>query len=336
MLAVYALNEIAKKRFGKLFDACTPEEQEIVLGAFRFGNFNSESMNIKEIAYKLMSLRESMSAFIMSGNLRESLGFEGYGEALARRWIVPDQEGSGMIQVSNHLGTVAEMRQLAEEYIAEEECTFCHKIGGECKCQKCPDCKKANCTCESLGEGKGNVLPWTTQTKGSETFHYDDKGKRRKGPAPKEAPAKKAPVEPSGETEFFTRKDWKVDRPVSARESTHNAATAHAFRPSLTLTEIATMGLGNPDRLGTPPAQPSVSQPPQPTAQPTTASPAHTQPVNVGSNVRVVQDGKTYVGRISAVKSDGKFSISFGDEKPAVLRDYDKTEVTPVADAVTK
>ena len=227
-----------------------------------------ESMNIKEIAYKLMALRESMSAFILTGKLRESIGFEGYGEALARRWIVADQEGSGMVQVSNNLGTVAEIRLLAEEYLKEEECTFCHKSGDECKCQKCPDCKKANCKCESLS---------------------------------------------------------------SVAESAHLVATAHAFRTKPSLNEIATMGLGNPDRLGTPPTQPSVSQPPAPTQQPTTASPAHTQPVNVGSNVRVVQDGKTYVGRISAVKSDGKFSISFGGpEQPAVQRDYDKTEVTPV------
>ena len=231
-------------------------------------------MNIKEIAYKLMALRESMSAFILTGALRESIGFEGYGEALARRWIVADQEGSGMVQVSNNLGTVAEIRLLAEEYLKEEECTFCHKSGDECKCQKCPDCKKANCKCESLS----NVA-----------------------------------------------------------ESAHLVATAHAFRTKPSLNEIATMGLGNPDRLGTPPTQPSVSQPPAPTQQPTTASPAHTQPVNVGSNVCVVQDGKTYVGRISAVKSDGKFSISFGGpEQPAVQRDYDKTEVTPVADAAVK
>jgi len=229
-------------------------------------------MNIKEIAHKLMTLRESTASFIMSGKLREELGFDGYKASLANGWIVPDQEGSGMVQITNHLGTIAEIRQLSEEFTKEEgkECTFCHKVGGECVCKKCPDCKKANCTCENLRECA-------------------------------------------------------------------MIAQAHACRTKATLTEIATMGLGNPDRQGTPQAQPNTgSTPPQPTAQPTTASPSNTQPVNVGSNVRIVQDGKTYVGRISAVKSDGKFSISFGNEKPAVLRDYDKTEVTPVADAVTR
>lgn len=223
-------------------------------------------MNIKEIAHKLMALREGMSAFIMSGQLREQLGFDGYGEALARRWIVADQEGSGMVQVTNALGTVAEMRQLAEEFLKEEgeECTFCHKKGSECTCTKCPECKKANCKCESL------------------------------------------------------------------RESAI-VAQAHAFRNRPTLTEIATMGLGNPDRLGTPSAQPSVNTPPPSS----TATASRKEPVNVGSSVRVVQDGKSYVGRIAAVKSDGKFEVSFGGpDKPAVQRDYDQTEVTPVGEEV--
>jgi len=282
-------------------------------------------MNIKEIAYKLMALRESMSAFILTGKLRESIGFDGYGEALARRWIVPDQEGSGMVQVSNHLGTVAEIRQLAEDYIKEEECTFCHKSGDECKCKKCPDCKKANCTCDSACESRidEKVMSYTTFTKGNEKYHYNDRGEYVKGEAKKEDRDRSSPV--------------ASNEPKKAKsESAHFIATSHAFRPKLMLNEIATMGLGNPDRLGTQPSAMAASQPLEPTQQPTVATPAHKEPVNIGSSVRVVQDGKTYVGRISAVKSDGKFSISFGADKPAVQRDYDKTEVTPVADAVTK
>ena len=231
-------------------------------------------MNIKEIAHKLMALREGMAAFIMSGQLREELGYEGYGEALARRWIMADQEGSGMVQITNHLGTVAEIRQLSEEYLREEgkECTFCHKKGSECACKKCPTCKESNCTCESV------------------------------------------------------------------RESASIIAQSHAMRQKMSLREIATLGLGNPERTGTPPTLPSVSQPSSPASTPasTTAAPPREQAVNVGSSVRIVQDGKTYVGRIDAVKSDGKFSISFGGERPAVDRTYDKTEITPVADAVTK
>jgi hypothetical protein len=226
-------------------------------------------MNIKEIASKLIALRERMSAFIMSGELREQLGYEGYGEALRRHWITPDQEGSGMITLTNNLGTVAEMRQLAEEFVKEEgkECMFCHKKDGECTCKKCPDCGKANCACESLRE-------------------------------------------------------------------TALLAQAHAQRSKLSLREIATMGLGNPDRLGTQPAQPNVGQTPAPNPPAsTTAAPPVQQPMNVGANVRVVQDGKTYVGRVSAVNPDGKFQISFGPDRPAVDRTYDKTEVTPVADA---
>jgi hypothetical protein len=229
-------------------------------------------MNIKEIAHKLIALREGMAAFIMSGQLREELGYEGYGEALARRWIMADEEASGMVQITNHLGTVAEMRQLSEEFVKEEgeECEFCHKKGKECTCTKCSDCGKANCKCESVREAA--IL-----------------------------------------------------------------AQAHAARPRLNLREIATMGLGNPDRQGTPPAQPNVDQPLSPTAQPTTATPARTEPVNIGSSVRVVQDGKSYVGLIKAVGQDGKFEVSFGGpDKPPVARTYDKSEVTPVTNAVQK
>jgi hypothetical protein len=52
--------------------------------------------------------------------------------------------------------------------------------------------------------------------------------------------------------------------------------------------------------------------------------------VNVGSDVKVVQDGREYVGKVSQVKPDGKVAVSFAGEKPAAARDYDNTEITPV------
>lgn len=96
-------------------------------------------MNINEIAKKLLELREKrMTSFIMSGELREALGFDGYGEALRRRWIMADEQGSGMVTVTNHLGTVNEIRQLAQE------CT-CKGCGdGDCTCK----CKDGKCTCK--------------------------------------------------------------------------------------------------------------------------------------------------------------------------------------------
>ena len=237
-----------------------------------------ESMNIKEIAAKLTEMRETrMTAFIMSGQLREELGFDGYAEALRRRWIQADEDMSGMIQVSNNLGVIAEMKALALEYAEEsaKPCMMCHKDGKGCTCTKCKDCGKANCTCESLRESA--IL-----------------------------------------------------------------SVAHANRTKQTLAEIATYGLGRqPDNVGSPivglgaqSAQPASPASPAPIQRPNpSASPANPQVMGVGADVSIVQDGKTYVGKVSQVKPDGKMQISFGGEKPSAVRDYDKSEVAPLADA---
>ena len=237
-------------------------------------------MNIKEIASKLIGIRENkMSSFIMSGQLREELGFEGYGEALRRRWIMADMEGSGMIQITNHLGTVAEMRELAEEFAKEckDRCGSCGK--NKCGCSgRCDSCKGEKCTC-------------TNESK----------------------------------------------QPVS--ESAH-LAVAHAMRTKQTLDEIATLGLGRqPDSAGTPvaglgatsaPAAPAAGAP---ISRPDPASPTRPQSLDIGTDVNVVENGKTYAGKVSQVKPDGKVRISFGGEKPSAERDYDKSEVTPLANA---
>lgn len=230
-------------------------------------------MNIKEIAAKLLKLREErMTAFIMTGQLREELGFEGYSEALRNRWIQPDEEGSGMITITNNLGKVAEMRELAHQYAQEckDRCGSCGK--NKCACDgRCDACKGEKCTCES------------------------------------------APV----------------------RESA-SFALAHASRTKMTLAEAATLGLGHQsDTAGTPIV--GISQQSTPTApaaisKPDPAAPNRPQALSIGSDVRVVENGKTYVGKVSQVKPDGKMQISFGGEKPATIRDYDKSEVSPAAD----
>jgi hypothetical protein len=276
----------ARKKFGKSMQDLTAEEQEELKKAFKSGEFarkEEESMNIKEIAHKLMALREGMSAFILSGQLREELGFDGYKEALNRRWIMADQEGSGMTQITNHLGAVAEMRQLAEEFVKEEkdgeECTFCHKKGCDCTCEKCPECKKANCTCEGVSESQiaEKVMSWTTFTRGNEKYHYDDRGAHQKGEAPKERRNEASPVI-AGDAKKPKRKWWHS-------ESAHFLAQAHAFRTKPGLNEIATMGLGNPDRLGTPPAQPTTSTPAP--AAPPAAAPAAQKAADVAGVMEV-------------------------------------------------
>ena len=233
-------------------------------------------MNIKEIAAKLLKLREErMTAFIMTGQLREELGFEGYSEALRQRWIQPDEEGSGMITITNNLGKVAELRELAHQYAQEckDRCGSCGK--NKCACDgRCDSCKgeKCTCACEST-------------------------------------------------------------QPV--REAA-NYALAHAGRTKMTLAEAATLGLGHQqDQAGMPIV--GISQQTAPTApasinKPDPAAPSRPQTLSIGSDVRVVENGKTYVGKVSQVKPDGKMQISFGGEKPATIRDYDKSEVSPAAD----
>jgi hypothetical protein len=331
--ALLTVEMAARKKFGKSMKDLTAEEQEELKKAFQSGEFaqkKEESMNIKKIAHTLIALREGMSAFIMSGTLREELGFEGYGEALKRGWIQPDQESSGMVTITNNLGTVAEMRQLAEEYLREDnKCPKCGSGMEYCKCEKCPKCKHVECTCEGTNEShSGNVMSFSTFIKGNTKYHYNEKGDYVAGEAPRDRREEASPVTPKEPVQV--KKPWYSESNDSAP-----LAQMHAFRTKLSLREISTMGIGNPERQATMPAQPSVRGTTTPTSQPP-AAPGRQEPVNVGSNVRIVQDGKTYVGRIDAVKSDGKYTISFGGERPPVDRTYDKTEVTPVTDTVTK
>jgi hypothetical protein len=77
--------------------------------------------------------------------------------------------------------------------------------------------------------------------------------------------------------------------------------------------------------MASPSAEPSST-----TAEAPQPSPERAGKVNVGSDVKVVQDGREYVGKVSQVKPDGKVAVSFAGEKPAAARDYDNTEITPV------
>ena len=118
-------------------------------------------MSINEIAKKLLDLRETrMTGFIMAGVLREELGFEGYGEALRRRWIEADMEQSGMVTITNNLGKVDEIRQLAAE--CKDKCGTCGKAS--CKCDgRCDSCNGDKCTCESQKPAQEAI---------SETAHF--------------------------------------------------------------------------------------------------------------------------------------------------------------------
>lgn len=227
-------------------------------------------MTINEIAQRILTLRETrMTGYIMAGVLREELGFEGYGEALRRRWIEADMEQSGMVTITNNLGMVEEIRKLANE---AKKC--CCK-DGKCEC----GCKDGKCTCESV-----------------------------------------APV----------------------KEDAHFLASSHAYRTHQPIQEVATLGLG---RTGDAPAAPVPGLGAQSAAAPTQhtppqaanpATPARTQPVGIGQDVAVVENGKQYVGKVSKTLPDGKFEISFAGEQPPVRRSYDRTEVSASAPAAAQ
>ncbi|MGV0949095.1 MAG: hypothetical protein ACOYB3_00175 [Azonexus sp.] len=101
-----------------------------------------------------------MTGFIMAGVLREELGFEGYGEALRRRWIEADMDQSGMVTISNNLGVIESIRQLAAE--CKDKCGTCGKAS--CKCDgRCDSCNGDKCTCEAQKPAQEAV---------SETAHF--------------------------------------------------------------------------------------------------------------------------------------------------------------------
>lgn len=90
-------------------------------------------MKINQVAKTILDLREGrQSSILMQGELRSAIGAEGFAEAVNRGWVVPDVEGgSGMLNVTSHLGVIDEMRQLAESQDEGHDCDELKK-GEEC------------------------------------------------------------------------------------------------------------------------------------------------------------------------------------------------------------
>jgi hypothetical protein len=71
-------------------------------------------MNLREIAKIVLEKRNQMSPIIMLGEMQRLLGAEGFMEALRRGWLIPEHS-TGMMQVSNQLQRVEEMRAVLED-----------------------------------------------------------------------------------------------------------------------------------------------------------------------------------------------------------------------------
>ena len=189
-------------------------------------------MSINEIAKKILHLRETkMTGFIMAGVLREELGFEGYGEALRRRWIMADMEQSGMVTISNNLGVIEDIRQLAAE--CKSKCGTCNK--SKCDCEgRCDSCKGEKCTCESQGVGEDKQVwkhgqYWDKSTVDGMKAADDDEN-----------------VNPdsglSHSPDCDCGKCPKSKKKSSMSETAHFFAQAHAFRRSALVGENDGMG----------------------------------------------------------------------------------------------
>lgn len=68
---------------------------------------------LSEIASTLLSRRATLSSYVPTGQVRQDIGVDGFQEAVRRTWLVPDVE-SGEVHITNHLGTLAEMKRIAE------------------------------------------------------------------------------------------------------------------------------------------------------------------------------------------------------------------------------
>lgn len=315
-----------------------------------------------------------MTGFIMAGVLREELGFEGYGEALRRRWFEADMEQSGMVTITNNLGMIEDIRTLAKEFKAESHESTCKCGGKNCDCK----CKEdgSDCKCTSVKE--------------SETAHFFAQAHAFRRNA--SVGVNEVVGDPEGDMthgvpafgkrdrseEFINarlpdlKRHFLTSQKILAYPPEQRARLWNEFLPELLqfsrtsplvkqlmasygdqpfesvplqdvnkLCEVATLGLGRtgdaPDMpvpgLGASSAAPTQRPPNQPMAP---ASTAYQQPVSIGSDVAVVENGKQYVGKVSRTLPDGKYEISFAGDQPPVRRSYDKTEVsTSAASAVT-
>ena len=115
-------------------------------------------------------------------------------------------------------------------------------------------------------------------------------------------------------------------------DQTHNLALFHAHR---NIDELLAPGTGHdnsaPFRAQQPAASPAarppittVAAPGQPAAP--MSSPTAAASAGIGDEVLVAEGGKTFAGTIGALGNDGKYKITFGNEKPPVTRDYGQNE----------
>lgn len=122
----------------------------------------------------------------------------------------------------------------------------------------------------------------------------------------------------------YKKYSYGLHKPMKEVGESHDLVMSHSSRTRGQLTELMAPGTGHDNSAPFRPPQPatpmqSTAPAPAPNGQPG-------QP-GVGDEVLVAENGKTYTGTVGAVGQDGKYRVSFGNEKPPINRDYGTNEI---------
>lgn len=121
-------------------------------------------------------------------------------------------------------------------------------------------------------------------------------------------------------------KDCECDKNEKPKVSeSREAVMSHAGFKAGVITELLSPGTGHdPQATMTPPPEPAGVTPTSSVGQGAGEKP------DIGSEVIVAEDGRTFVGRVQSAEGD-RYRLTFGNEKPTVTRDYAQNELKVLA-----
>lgn len=257
-------------------------------------------MKTADIAKVVLERRSRMSPIVFQGEMLEKLGSEGLSEALQRRWLVPNED-SGYLQVTNEEALVLDMQAQA-------------RLQEDCDEPGCPEDEKEEESEEKSAETEGGV----EESSHLKQYQFKKKGA---GDAKKEEDAddddtskleKDEKKRAQGEHDR-AKADACDDGPLDESLDTplRRAIAGHANR-------VIGEEMYGGSVMGASTASNRTSTP---------TSSASPKPRDVGADVTVVENGKTYQGKVEAKTQDGRYKVSFGGERPAQEREYTDIEL---------
>lgn len=131
--------------------------------------------------------------------------------------------------------------------------------------------------------------------------------------------------------EMRTIAEMPTPETVPIKESaSHGFAVSHSVRERGQLTELMAPMTGHdnsaPFRPQTPAAPTSAPMGASVGGTPGGAAGGGAGP-GIGDEVVVAENGKSYAGTVGAVGNDGKYKVTFGNERPPMNRDYGTNEM---------